>query len=117
MKLIHLKWPRGDSRDPKITILDGDGAAIDVSAAAIKFTVRLAATDALVFQKTKTAGEITVAGDDSNEATVAVLASDTAAMTVGIKNYNWDMEVTLASGHVITPVSGPLSIQQDQTYT
>ena len=116
MNIKHLKWPRGDSRDPKITILDGDGAAIDVSAAAIKFTVRLAATDALTFQKTKTAGHITVGGTDSNEVTVTVTAADTAAMTVGVKLYNWDLEVTLASGHVITPVSGPLSIQQDETY-
>ncbi len=117
MKFIHLKWPRGDSRNPKITILDGDGAAIDVSAATIKFTVRLAADDTLAFQKTSTAGEIVVSGASDNIATVTITAADTAAMTVGRKNYNWDLEVTLASGHVITPVSGPLTIQQDQTYT
>lgn len=116
MNIAHLKWPRGDTRTPKITVTDGDGSAIDVSAAAISFTVRLASTLAQTFQKTKAASEISVGGASSNEVTVTVLKTDTAAMTVGSKLYRYDLEITLASGAVITPVSGPITILQDYTY-
>ena len=113
MTTLHLEWPRGDKRAPKFTVTDGDGNAVDLSAASLGFTVRKVSDDS-VLAALCSPTEISVGGAASNEVTVAMAAGLTKAWPVGRWTCKYDL-VAFPGTNDVTVAGGRITIIEDQT--
>ena len=115
MTTLHLSWPRGDKRAPVFTVLDGDGNAVDLSAASLGFTVRKVSDDS-VLAALSSPTAITVGGASNNEVTVAVAAGLTKDWPVGRWTCKYDL-VAFPGTNDVTIAGGCITILEDQTRT
>lgn len=101
----------GDTYSIAVTITDEvTAAAVDVSAAAISWTLSRTPGGAALLTKTKSAGQIAVSGASNNIATVTIAAGDTADLS---GTYYHEMQVTDASSNVFTVVQERLVVQPE----
>lgn len=98
----------GDSKTITVNVVDAAGTAVDVSTAtAVRYAIATSAA-AVTPSVSKTLGAgITVAG---SVVTVTLAAADTALLA-GV--YYHELEITDASAHVFTALSGHVTIERD----
>jgi hypothetical protein len=107
--MANLSIKQGDDISRRLTITDSAGAAVDLTGASLAFHLRRlgGASDALgaalVVNTPATAGI----------ATLALSAAQTAAL-LGDTVYQYEIEVTDASGKVSTPVEGYCLVEADR---
>jgi hypothetical protein len=98
---------RGDTRTFTIALTDADGVAIDLTDAAVAFSVSGAFT--------KTTGDGVVVSDPtSGIALVTVEPADTDWMR-GRSARRFDVQVTMSDGSIRTPISGRFVVLPDVT--
>lgn len=113
MELQNVEIYRGDNRTFQVTVKDGDGVAVDITGAAIKFSVKEEISDTdYEIQKTVGSG-ITITDAANGIYEVYLLPADTQNMGVGI--YEYDSELTTAGGNVYTVVRGEFTVQAEIT--
>jgi len=97
----------GDSKTLTISIVDGDGDAVDVStAAAVVYAIADSSRGPAHVTKTLADG-VSVAG---STVTVTLEPDDTAALA-GV--YYHELQITDESGNVDTALSGAITVQRD----
>lgn len=105
---MNLVVVRGDSQTFELTFTDDDGDPLDLTDGAVVMTVEELFT--------KSVGDgITVSAPLTGVATVAVAPADTADCPDYRQGYRYDVQVTLASGVVKTPIRGRFVVLPDVT--
>lgn len=108
MNINDISMVRGDSVTLSLTLTDSVGAPYDLTAADITFTV-----DDLI---TKTVGAgITVADPLTGVAAIALDPADTEDCPDIRAAYRYDVQITLSSGSVKTPIRGLFVVLPDVT--
>jgi len=100
-----------NDRTLRVFIKDGDLNIIDLTGATLVLTVKVTKDGTVVFTKSTanpTEGQIGAA--DEGEAFFYIVPSDTA--TLDIRQYVYDIEVTLSSGKKYTVLEGILDLLQ-----
>ena len=92
---------RGDAATRTITVLDGTGAAVDLTAVTLKFTAKRRASDAqaaAVIAKSTGAGIVnqTQSGATLGKATLTILSADTASLEAYRVDLHYDIEATIS---------------------
>jgi hypothetical protein len=84
----------------------------DLTGAAVTLTIRHPATKAVELAK---AGTVIVAGAGPQTVRFEPTAAETNELTVGVEVLRFDVQATLASGAIRTPVRGNVTVLADQT--
>ena len=87
---------QGDSKTIAYSVVDGDGAAVDVSGASVTFAIARNLETTAVLTKTSATSAVVVSG---SSVTVTLSAADTAAL-FGL--YFHELQITDSSGNVST---------------
>jgi diaminopimelate epimerase len=103
MATTRIERYRGDSHNEVFTITDAAGAAVNLTSASARFTVKRHVTDAqadaIITRTSAVGGGITIAAA-TGVVTVAFVQATMAALDPG--RYVYDLEVTLSDGTVHT---------------
>jgi hypothetical protein len=117
MTLISdIEARRGDGEIYQLTLTDDD-EPLDLTDAEIWMTAKrhIRDTDAdAIFQKTVGDG-ITVTDDTGGLATVQLEPADTSGLAARTVRLVYDVQVKLASGRIVTPLKGRLTVEPDVT--
>jgi hypothetical protein len=109
----HLEITRGDDETIAIAVTDQDtGAVVDLTGSTLRWMVKSLPGDAdaaALLSKTNGAG-ITLTNASQGLATIAVAATDTAALAAGM--YWWELQGRLA-GLISTLASGRIKLRAD----
>lgn len=112
-----LEMYRGDDREFTLTLTE-DGAAMDLTGASLRFTVKRVASDAdldAVITKTTAAGIVIDADPTTGIAVVTVDAADTTDLA-RTTTLVWDVQVT-RGGKTRTVLAGTLLVRIDTSHT
>jgi len=105
---------RGDSHSEVFTITDAAGAAVNLTSASARFTVKRHVTDAqadaIITRTSAVGGGITIAAA-TGVITVAFVQETMAALDPG--RYVYDLEVTLSDGTVHTVAKDTFDLLAD----
>lgn len=107
---------RGDSERYLLTLTE-DGAPLNLTGAEIWMTAKrdVGALDAdAVFQKSVGAG-ITITNAVGGLATVDLVPADTSDLPAATTWLVYDVQVKLADGRILTPLTGALAVEPDVT--
>lgn len=102
---------RGDTKEWSFAVLDEHGAAVNITGATAKFTVKHSLADAdgaAVFQKTESSG-ITIDAGTGGTGSVKVSPADTSAQVDARVVLIWDLQV-IVGGNTYTPAAGELLV-------
>mgnify|MGYP000916193735 FL=1 len=114
MASINIERYRGDSHVEVFTVTDSAGAAVNLTGASARFTVKRETTDALadaILTRTSGVGGGITLGGAAGTVTVAFVAATMAALDPG--RYVYDVEVTLADTTVNTVAEGSFTLLAD----
>ncbi len=101
-------WIAGESQPFAFTITDEDGAAVNLTGAALCWSLAREEGGGPLF--TKTEADMTIGGGGSNVITFTLTPSDTA--TLGGAHYRHELQIIDGSGDVHKPVWGLMTIYQ-----
>jgi len=115
MATTRIERYRGDSHSEVFTITDAAGAAVNLTSASARFTVKREVTDAqadavLALSSGGTSPAIMLGGS-AGTVTVAFDPDDMEALDPG--RYVYDLEVTLSDGTVYTVAKDALDLLAD----
>jgi len=109
--MTELKVTRGDDKTWNLTFLDANKVAIDLTGAAIFFTVKInkadADSEALISVKQTTHTDPT-----GGLTSITITSSDT---DIKVENYYYDFQLVDAGGLVTTVLTGIFKVVQDIT--
>lgn len=111
--MADLDAVRGDTNKYDVTVTR-DGAALDLTGATLKFTVKRSLDDAdadAVFQKAIGTG-IVVDDVAGGLATLTVAPADTSALPAP-RSFHYDLQLTESDGRVTTVAIGSLRLSAD----
>lgn len=102
----NIEIYRGDDRTFKVIVKDEDDAVINITGAAIRFSVKEKISDvAYEIEKSRAVGaEIAITDAANGEYEIFLVPADTQDMDVG--SYEYDSELTTSGGKVYTVVRG-----------
>lgn len=103
--MITLTMPRGDSRTLRVTIVDSEGAAVDLTNYDIVSTARNRAARTTLFTKSSAdASEIDKTDPTNGICEIYIVPADT--LDASIRSHLLDVEIThTSSGKVYTPIT------------
>jgi len=106
---------RGDNKNIRVRIVDGDGVPRDTTGWTIEYQLRVNAEDAdppVVAKTSATPGEVDAVDVSKGIWDVKLLPADTN-QTAGV--YVWDVQATTGAAEIYTVAFGTLQILQDVT--
>lgn len=113
--MTYLEGKRGDTNTYTGTVLDSSDAAVNLTGCTLRFTAKLARSDAddATGVITKTTGSgITHVNAAAGTYRITLDPEDTDALTAATL-YWWDLQLTDGSGGVFTVGSGTLTMTTD----
>ena len=102
----NIEIYRGDDRTFKVVCKDENDAVVNITGAAIKFSVKEKISDATykVEKSSAQASEISITDGSNGEYEIYLVPADTQSLDIG--SYEYDSELTTSGGKVYTVVRG-----------
>jgi len=111
----HIERYRGDSHSEVFTVRDSDGAAVDITGATVRFTVKehlhQDQAAAVLAKSAADVDEVEITDPTQGEFTVKFTAAEMQALTPN--RYVYDAEVTLSGGAVHTVACDVFDVLSD----
>jgi hypothetical protein len=106
----NVEMAKGDTRRLVVTLLDDDGAAVDITGYSFAYAAALVDTENPDLSKSSDDG-IAITTAASGVLTVTLDAADTSTLCPG--SYYHEIEATDGSGNVSTVLTGRLKLRED----
>jgi hypothetical protein len=107
---------KGDHKTLRLTVIDGNGDAVDLAGASLIFSLKFIATasTALIEKTSAKPAEIDILTPTTNGiAEIFLLPADTTSLRP--KVYTFDVQLTDSGGKISTLLRGNLNLLQDVT--
>lgn len=106
---------RGDTQEYLITLTDSSDEPLSLDGVDVRFTAKRHYADAEPFMSKSIDDGVTVTDPSSGQVVVRIEAGDTDGAPDHEARYFYDVELTFASGDIITPLRGYLTVVPDVT--